>query len=134
MSETAVFVLWGIGGYLLGNALSGSDVANAAQSAADTAAAGAQSAAAAVTGAVQPGTNAPAANLLGYDTANYCKQLAQGDAATQQKCTAAEDAATATLRNCVAMSTGLNGIGSYDALLRCLRAAPAAQPATPAAQ
>ena len=122
------------GGYLLGNALSGSDVANAAQSAADTAAAGAQSAAAAVTGAVQPGTSAPAANLLGYDTANYCKQLAQGDAATQQKCTAAEDAATATLRNCVAMSTGLNGIGSYDALLRCLRAAPAAQPATPAAQ
>ena len=124
-----------VGGYLLGNALSGSDVANAAQSAADTAAAGAQSAAAAVTGAVQPGTSAPAANLLGYDTANYCKQLAQGDAATQQKCTAAEDAATATLRNCVAMSTGLNGIGSYDALLRCLRSAPAAQPAAaPAAQ
>ena len=130
-----------VGGYLLGNALSGSDVANAAQSAADTAAAGAQSAAQSAAsavgmaqpGAAQAGAASPVTTLLGYDTAGYCTQLAQGNATVQQQCTAAEEAAMATLRNCVAMSTGLNGIGSYDALLRCLRAAPAAQTATPVA-
>ena len=69
----------------------------------------------------------PVANLLGYDTANYCTQLSQGNADVMQQCTAAEAAATAAFRQCVAMSTGLNGIGSYDALLRCLRGTPAAQ-------
>ena len=69
----------------------------------------------------------PVANLLGYDTANYCTQLSQGNADVMQQCTAAEAAATAAFRQCVAMSTGLNGIGSYDALLRCLRGTPAVQ-------
>lgn len=126
-----------VGGYLLGNALSGSDVANAAQSAADTAAAGVQSAASGVQSAAaniagQPAS--PVTNLLGYNTESYCTQLAQGNAATKEQCTAAENAAMTTLRGCVTMSTGLNGIGSYDALLRCLRATPAAAPAAPAAQ
>ena len=98
------------GGYLLNSALSGSD-ATAAEAAA-AAPAGGQSA---------------VANLLGYDTANYCTQLSQGNADIMQQCTAAETAATAAFRQCVAMSSGLNGIGSYDALLRCLRGTPAAQ-------
>lgn len=99
------------GGYLLNSALSGSDATAA------TAAAPAPAAAPA----------SPVANLLGYDTANYCTQLSQGNADVMQQCTAAEAAATAAFRQCVAMSTGLNGIGSYDALLRCLRGTPAAQ-------
>lgn len=94
-------------GYLLNSALSGAD-ATAATAAA-------------------PAPASPVANLLGYDTANYCTQLSQGNADVMQQCTAAEAAATAAFRQCVAMSTGLNGIGSYDALLRCLRGTPAAQ-------
>lgn len=105
------------GGYLLNSALSGSD-ATAATAAAP--AEGGQSAVAAAPAS-------PVANLLGYDTANYCTQLSQGNADVMQQCTAAEAAATAAFRQCVAMSTGLNGIGSYDALLRCLRGTPAAQ-------
>lgn len=105
------------GGYLLNSALSGSD-ATAATAAAP--AEGGQPAAAAAPAS-------PVANLLGYDTANYCTQLSQGNADVMQQCTAAEAAATAAFRQCVAMSTGLNGIGSYDALLRCLRGTPAAQ-------
>ena len=104
------------GGYLLNSALSGSD-ATAATAAAP--AEGGQATAAAPA--------SPVANLLGYDTANYCTQLSQGNADVMQQCTAAEAAATAAFRQCVAMSTGLNGIGSYDALLRCLRGTPAAQ-------
>lgn len=110
------------GGYLLNSALSGSD-ATAAEAAA--AAAGGQSAVAAAPAAAAPVS--PVANLLGYDTANYCTQLSQGNADIMQQCTAAETAATAAFRQCVAMSSGLNGIGSYDALLRCLRGTPAAQ-------
>ena len=107
------------GGYLLNSALSGSDATTAP-------AAGGQSAvAAAPAPAAAPAS--PVANLLGYDTANYCTQLSQGNADIMQQCTAAETAATAAFRQCVAMSSGLNGIGSYDALLRCLRGTPAAQ-------
>lgn len=106
------------GGYLLNSALSGSD-ATAAE------AAGGQSAVASAPAAAAPAS--PVANLLGYDTANYCTQLSQGNADIMQQCTAAETAATAAFRQCVAMSSGLNGIGSYDALLRCLRGTPAAQ-------
>lgn len=114
------------GGYLLNSALSGSD-ATAAEAAAAAAApaAGGQSAVAAAPAAAAPAS--PVANLLGYDTANYCTQLSQGNADIMQQCTAAETAATAAFRQCVAMSSGLNGIGSYDALLRCLRGTPAAQ-------
>lgn len=111
------------GGYLLNSALSGSD-ATAATAAAP--AEGGQSAVAA-TPAPAAAPASPVANLLGYDTANYCTQLSQGNADVMQQCTAAEAAATAAFRQCVAMSTGLNGIGSYDALLRCLRGTPAAQ-------
>ena len=107
------------GGYLLNSALSGSDA-----TAATAPAEGGQSAvAAAPAPAVAPAS--PVANLLGYDTANYCTQLSQGNADVMQQCTAAEAAATAAFRQCVAMSTGF--IGSYDALLRCLRGTPAAQ-------
>ena len=115
------------GGYLLNSALSGSD-ATAAEAAAAAAApaAGGQSAVAA-TPAPAAAPASPVANLLGYDTANYCTQLSQGNADIMQQCTAAETAATAAFRQCVAMSSGLNGIGSYDALLRCLRGTPAAQ-------
>lgn len=108
------------GGYLLNSALSGSDA-----TAAEAAAAGGQSAVASAPAAAAP--TSPVANLLGYDTANYCTQLSQGNADIMQQCTAAETAATAAFRQCVAMSSGLNGIGSYDALLRCLRGTPAAQ-------
>lgn len=109
------------GGYLLNSALSGSD-ATAAVAPAE----GGQSAAAtAPAPAAAPAS--PVANLLGYDTANYCTQLSQGNADVMQQCTAAEAAATAAFRHCVAMSSGLNGIGSYDVLLRCLRGTPAAQ-------
>ena len=111
------------GGYLLNSALSGSD-ATAAEAAA-AAPAGGQSAVASAPAAAAPAS--PVANLLGYDTANYCTQLSQGNADIMQQCTAAETAATAAFRQCVAMSSGLNGIGSYDALLRCLRGTPAAQ-------
>ena len=111
------------GGYLLNSALSGSD-ATAATAAAP--AEGGQSAVAA-TPAPAAAPASPVANLLGYDTANYCTQLSQGNADVMQQCTAVEAAATAAFRQCVAMSTGLNGIGSYDALLRCLRGTPAAQ-------
>ena len=107
------------GGYLLNSALSGSD-ATAATAAAP--AEGGQPAAAAAPAPAAPAS--PVANLLGYDTANYCTQLSQGNADVMQQC---EAAATAAFRQCVAMSTGLNGIGSYDALLRCLRGTPAAQ-------
>lgn len=114
------------GGYLLNSALSGSDATAAEAAAAAAPAAGGQSAvAAAPAPAAAPAS--PVANLLGYDTANYCTQLSQGNADIMQQCTAAETAATAAFRQCVAMSSGLNGIGSYDALLRCLRGAPAAQ-------
>ena len=102
------------GGYLLNSALSGSD-ATAAEAAA-AAPAGGQSAVASAPAAAAPAS--PVANLLGYDTANYCTQLSQGNADIMQQCTAAETAA---------MSSGLNRIGSYDALLRCLRGTPAAQ-------
>ncbi|EEB34376.1 hypothetical protein, partial [Desulfovibrio piger] len=88
-------------------------------------AAGGQAAVASAPAAAAPAS--PVANLLGYDTANYCTQLSQGNADIMQQCTAAETAATAAFRQCVAMSSGLNGIGSYDALLRCLRGTPAAQ-------
>lgn len=109
------------GGYLLNSALSGSDATAAVASAE-----GGQSAAAAAPApAAAPAS--PVANLLGYDTANYCTQLSQGNADVMQQCTAAEAAATAAFRQCVAMSSGLNGIGSYDVLLRCLRGTPAAQ-------
>ena len=111
------------GGYLLNSALSGSD-ATAATAAAP--AEGGQSAVAAAPAPVAAPAS-PVTNLLGYDTANYCTQLSQGNADVMQQCTAAEAAATAAFRQCVAMSTGLNGIGSYDALLRCLRGTPAAQ-------
>lgn len=111
------------GGYLLNSALSGSD-ATAAEAAA-AAPAGGQSAVASAPAAAAPAS--PVANLLGYDTANYCTQLSQGNADIMQQCTAAETAATAAFRQCVAMSSGLNSIGSYDALLRCLRGTPAAQ-------
>ena len=107
------------GGYLLNSALSGSDATAAAP------AAGGQAAVASAPAAAAPAS--PVANLLGYDTANYCTQLSQGNADIMQQCTAAETAATAAFRQCVAMSSGLNGIGSYDALLRCLRGTPAAQ-------
>ena len=111
------------GGYLLNSALSGSDATVA------TAAAPAEGGQSAVAAAPAPAAApaSPVANLLGYDTANYCTQLSQGNADVMQQCTAAEAAATAAFRQCVAMSTGLNGIGSYDALLRCLRGTPAAQ-------
>ena len=111
------------GGYLLNSALSGSDATAA------TAAAPAEGGQSAVAAAPAPAAApaSPVANLLGYDTANYCTQLSQGNADVMQQCTAAEAAATAAFRQCVAMSTGLNGIGSYDALLRCLRGTPAAQ-------
>lgn len=112
------------GGYLLNSALSGSD-ATAAEAAAAPAAGGQSAVAAAPAPAAAPAS--PVANLLGYDTANYCTQLSQGNADIMQQCTAAETAATAAFRQCVAMSSGLNGIGSYDALLRCLRGTPAAQ-------
>ncbi|WP_317313438.1 hypothetical protein [Desulfovibrio piger] len=108
------------GGYLLNSALSGSDA-----TAAEAAAAAAPAAGASAPAAAAPAS--PVANLLGYDTANYCTQLSQGNADIMQQCTAAETAATAAFRQCVAMSSGLNGIGSYDALLRCLRGTPAAQ-------
>ena len=108
------------GGYLLNSALSGSDA-----TAAEAAAAAAPAAVASAPAAAAPAS--PVANLLGYDTANYCTQLSQGNADIMQQCTAAETAATAAFRQCVAMSSGLNGIGSYDALLRCLRGTPAAQ-------
>ena len=111
------------GGYLLNSALSGSDAT--AATAAAPAEGGQATAAAAPAPAAAPAS--PVANLLGYDTANYCTQLSQGIADVMQQCTAAEAAATAAFRQCVAMSTGLNGIGSYDALLRCLRGTPAAQ-------
>lgn len=111
------------GGYLLNSALSGSDAT--AATAAAPAEGGQSTAAAAPAPAAAPAS--PVANLLGYDTANYCTQLSQGNADVMQQCTAAEAAATAAFRQCVAMSTGLNGIGSYDALLRCLRGTPAAQ-------
>lgn len=115
------------GGYLLNSALSGSDAtaAEAAAAAAAPAAGGQSAVAAAPAPAAAPAS--PVANLLGYDTANYCTQLSQGNADIMQQCTAAETAATAAFRQCVAMSSGLNGIGSYDALLRCLRGTPAAQ-------
>ena len=111
------------GGYLLNSALSGADATAA------TAAAPAEGGQSAVAAAPAPAAApaSPVANLLGYDTANYCTQLSQGNADVMQQCTAAEAAATAAFRQCVAMSTGLNGIGSYDALLRCLRGMPAAQ-------
>lgn len=112
------------GGYLLNSALSGSD-ATAAEAAAAPAAGGQSAVAATPAPAAAPAS--PVANLLGYDTANYCTQLSQGNADIMQQCTAAETAATAAFRQCVAMSSGLNGIGSYDALLRCLRGTPAAQ-------
>lgn len=110
-------------GYLLNSALSGADATAA------TAAAPAEGGQSAVAAAPAPAAApaSPVANLLGYDTANYCTQLSQGNADVMQQCTAAEAAATAAFRQCVAMSTGLNGIGSYDALLRCLRGTPAAQ-------
>lgn len=112
------------GGYLLNSALSGSD-ATAAEAATAPAAGGQSAVAATPAPAAAPAS--PVANLLGYDTANYCTQLSQGNADIMQQCTAAETAATAAFRQCVAMSSGLNGIGSYDALLRCLRGTPAAQ-------
>ncbi len=111
------------GGYLLNSALSGSDATAATAAAAP--AEGGQSAVAAAPAPAAPAS--PVANLLGYDTANYCTQLSQGNADVMQQCTAAETAATETFRKCVAMSSGLNGIGSYDVLLRCLRGTPAAQ-------
>lgn len=114
------------GGYLLNSALSGSDATAAEAAAAAAPAAGGQAAVAA-TPAPAAAPASPVANLLGYDTANYCTQLSQGNADIMQQCTAAETAATAAFRQCVAMSSGLNGIGSYDALLRCLRGTPAAQ-------
>lgn len=111
------------GGYLLNSALSGSDATAAEAAGAAVPAEGGQ---AAVAGApAQAAPASPVAALLGYDTANYCTQLSQGNADVMQQCTAAEQAATAAFRNCVAMSSGLNGIGSYDALLRCLRGVPA---------
>lgn len=113
------------GGYLLNSALSGSDATAAEAAAAAAPAASGQAAVASAPAAAAPAS--PVANLLGYDTANYCTQLSQGNADIMQQCTAAETAATAAFRQCVAMSSGLNGIGSYDALLRCLRGTPAAQ-------
>lgn len=120
------------GGYLLGNALSGTE---AAASASVPQAGDAQPAQAAAgqTGSVSAAAvqqvAAAAGNLLGYDTDGYCTQFAQGDAALRQQCADAEAASMQVLRSCVGMSTGLNGIGSYSALLFCLRATPAAQPA-----
>lgn len=108
------------GGYLLDSALSGSDATAAAAPAE-----GGQSAVAAAPAPAAPAS--PVANLLGYDTANYCTQLSQGNADIMQQCTAAEAAAMAAFRKCVAMSSGLNGTGSYDALLRCLCGTPSAQ-------
>ena len=105
------------GGYLLNSALSGSDATAAEAAAAAAPAAGGQAAVASAPAAAAPAS--PVANLLGYDS--------QGNADIMQQCTAAETAATAAFRQCVAMSSGLNGIGSYDALLRCLRGTPAAQ-------
>lgn len=110
-----------VGGYLLDSALSGSD----ATAAAAPAEGGQSAVAAAPAPAAAPAS--PVANLLGYDTANYCTQLSQGNADIMQQCTAAEAAATAAFRKCVAMSSGLNGTGSYDALLRCLCGTPSAQ-------
>ena len=124
-----------VGGYMLGSALSGPDAAAAAAPGDAAAAAAATAAPAGAEGAqplpaqAQPAAPAvapsPVAALLGYDTASYCTQLSQGDAGLLQQCTAAEAEAAATFRSCVAMSSGLNGIGSYEVLLRCLRAAPA---------
>lgn len=108
------------GGYLLNSALSGSDATAAEAAAAATAAVSGEGGKAA---AAAPAS--PVANLLSYDTANYCTQLSQGNADIMQQCTTAETAATEAFRKCVAMSSGLNGIGSYDALLRCLRGTPA---------
>lgn len=112
------------GGYLLNSALSGSDATAAEAAAAATSAVSGEGGKAAAA-APAPAPASPVANLLGYDTANYCTQLSQGNADIMQQCTAAETAATAAFRQCVAMSSGLNGIGSYDALLRCLRGTPA---------
>ena len=118
------------GGYLLNSALSGSDATAAETAGAAVPAEGGQSAVAGAPAQAAPTPAVPASPvvaLLGYDTANYCTQLSQGNAEVMQQCTAAEQAATAAFRNCVAMSSGLNGIGSYEALLRCLRGTPAAQ-------
>ena len=118
------------GGYLLGSALSSPDAAaaaNAADNALPVGPEGAQPLPAPAQPAATPApaSLSPVAALLGYDTASYCTQLSQGNADLLQQCTEAENQATETFRNCVAMSSGLNGIGSYEVLLRCLRAAPA---------
>lgn len=107
-----------VGGYMLGSALSGPDAAAAAPAGAEAAQPEAVPAPAAAP--------SPVTALLGYDTAGYCTQLAQGNAELLQQCTAAEAEAEAAFRSCVAMSSGMNGIGSYEMLLRCLRA-PAAR-------
>lgn len=119
-----------VGGYMLGSALSGPDAAAAAApgdaaTAAPAGAEGAQPLPAQAQPAAPAVAPSPVAALLGYDTASYCTQLSQGDAGLLQQCTAAEAEAAAAFRSCVAMSSGLNGIGSYEVLLRCLRAAPA---------
>ncbi|HIU17441.1 MAG TPA: hypothetical protein IAB01_03200 [Candidatus Avidesulfovibrio excrementigallinarum] len=111
-----------VGGYMLGSALSGPDAATAADTVAPAEPEGAQPQPAGQPAAAPaPAAPSPVSALLGYDTASYCAQISQGNAELLQQCTAAENEAAAAFRSCVAMSSGLNGIGSYEVLLRCLR-------------